>query len=193
MFKNNTIKFIVLTSSIFMSGLIMAGQPNDSGASIWKGVNHDILIFVDENKELAYSIGFDLTKLCEGSFDFRYGSDDFDDLLTQQVTNPSELISAHMLSKGDDLRTFVFKYTGASLCHDFHNYPIASGTSDTIYRNNDYFYWNSDGQNANAWGLSTHGVLENTYTSEREVFNANWKCLADNEGNYSCKTNIRLK
>lgn len=169
-----------------MSGLTMAGQPYGSGASIWRGVNHFTLAFVDEKRGLVIAFGGDIEKLCEGA------DPEMDNLQTQQVNNPSDLISANMLSKGDDVKTYVFKFDGVSLCSDFKNYPIASGTSDVIYRNNDYFWWRSDGKNANTEGLSIHGVLENTSTGERQMLNTNFKCLAK-KNDWSCVTNIRLK
>jgi len=186
MFKNNTIKCIIITSSILMSGLTMAEKPNGSGATIWRGVNQSFIYFIDEKRDLVIAFGGDMEALCEG------GNLDMDNWQTQQVNNPSDLISANILSKADDVKTYVFKYAGVGLCSDFLNYSIASGTSDLIYRNNDYFWWTSDGKNANTEGLNLHGVLENTSTGERQVLNTNYKCLAKNN-DWSCETNIRLK
>jgi len=94
-----------------------------------------------------------------GTFDEEYcaGILDFDEIIWADKVLPLKLFRLNSLNKMDDVRTTVWPFTAFD-CDLFTTVePVARGTSDLIYIDNDVFI--SENPNVNSYGVSAHGAL----------------------------------
>jgi hypothetical protein len=98
------------------------------------------------------------------------------------------------LFKGDDVRTYVYPFTPFDCNLILNVPPLAYGTSDVVWTDNNLF--GEDTNRANSWNVSAHGVLTDG-NGEEYVFQHNLHCTwigyYDDDATTKCHSKIRLR
>lgn len=188
--------FSLLILSISVSA--WATPPSDSGARVLRSEDYNWWMF--DAKGMAVFVGIDIPAFCSDAW--VVGSWQY-----QVIVNPSDIDLLMAVAKGDDLITNIYPATAfydedgnadpARLCeYDYFYGPIASGTSDAIYTDNDGMAYFNDHSRANAFGVSAHGVL---FTPEDEPvnFSGSFHCVYKIKQNpdkapQKCSSNLSL-
>jgi hypothetical protein len=127
------------------------------------------LWFRDRNAGYTLFLGVDIREFCNGV-------DDFDEFNFRDIfvpnTDPGVVDRIVSMARGDDIRAYVWSWSDPSTqgCAYYTSIdPIANGTARVIGVDNDLVMWGDpDRNNANSYGWSVHGTLEDP---EGQVYN----------------------
>ncbi len=137
----------------------------ESGAWVIRYESNIALWFNDPESGLVLTLGInDISSLCSG----RGGRDmfAFKDIYLPNADTNLRRIAEQM--KGKDITAMIWRpvpwpFTFSSFCSFYKNYgsPMAIGTVNFIYTDNDILAWAQDNKNSNAFGYKANGTLTN--------------------------------
>ncbi|MCU0235041.1 MAG: hypothetical protein MUE90_13550 [Thermoanaerobaculales bacterium] len=179
----------VVTIAFVAAPLLAQGPPVSSGPNV---VRDEVYgwwwNFADEKRGYFAIIGADAVAICSGGF---VGS--FWDL--QQNFPPADDGLIHVVLKGDDVLASVWPASileGDACGYILSFPPIAQGTLDAIYNDNDLEGFYYDHNRHNSYRLSAHGVLS-APDGESMTFSGGFHCVFDPDYiKGECKTKIVL-
>ena len=193
---------LVAVALVFAAAPVFAqGPPPTSGPFVvrgtFDGADSDWWWGIADVKRGYFSVhGVDVVSWCEGN------PSGYNIWSFQDVNLPADEGLVHALQKGDDVLTSVWPI---SVLDDFfcigileRGVPLAQGTVDMVFTDNDVWAWLFDHNRANAYGITGHGVLT-APDGERMRCNAGFRCVwqtgngnVDDPGNH-CVQKIVLK
>ena len=128
-------------------------SPGQSGPIVLRSETTMALFCADPDKGIAAVYGLDIVDFCNEIENF----DIFD---LKEVNVPSDVNRIIQLVKGKNVRTSVWPFILIDNCDQFKIAPLATGTVDLVYTNNDvYPYWSEKSKNAHVFGFTAHGKL----------------------------------
>jgi len=155
--------------------------PSESGV-VLRGETGWALAVTDFESGLQLILGTDIVEYCSGIIDF-----DVVSFMDVWVNDRPLLSKIH----GEDVRTTVWPFTDFD-CGLFTTVdPVASGVSDVVTTDNDVFGV-GDGNNANAWGFSAHGILSYASSGEPAIFSAHERLKYNNSTGFKYNNKISL-
>jgi len=169
---------IFLLSGLVISSPLYAEPPSNSGPRVFRVEGWNWFL-IDANGMVAF-VGPDVSAVCEGGLPYA-------SLQYQNIDNPADADLIMSLAKVDDAPTYVYPEAAleyldngwpdiAHLCGYHYLYgPIASGTSDGIFTDNDGKAADNFHSRVNSWGLSATGVLF-TPSDDPVSFSAGFRC-----------------
>lgn len=141
-------------------------KPGSGGATIVKYQDEYWVWFRDYNAGYSLFLGNDMREWCE--YEDNYDEFNFRDIFLPN-TDPEVVDRILGITKGDDIRAFVWAWPPQGCGYYTSTDPIAIGTARVIGVDNDIVMWaEPERKNANSFGWSVHGTLEGP---EGQVYN----------------------
>lgn len=177
--------------------IAVADPPAESGPYVvrfedapgWAG-----WVVADAKRGYFSVIGFDPYEFCSTA-----GESGIDIMSVQAVQNPQNETQYNVLLKMEDVYAAVWDWvpgTPITCSYIFTNLPIAVGTADGTYTDNDLFAnLDLDEERTNTWTLSAHGIVMDDY-DESFVLNTGFHCRWPDRTDGSsivCKQKVILK
>lgn len=141
----------LLIAPLALAGGGFGNGPENPGPIVFRFDDTAGFFLSDFKSGLGVAHGGDVVEFCQT------GSTEFDPVLVQLVDVPDDFDRAIVHLVGDDMPTTVWPFPDFD-CELFTTVdPIATGTADLIYTDNDVDV--SNNPNANSFGLSAHGKV----------------------------------
>lgn len=180
----------LLAAILFSLTPAWADLPEQSGPFVYRYESVVGGCLLDREEGVWITFGFDAVETCSGGG----STEPLDFWEIQEVYLPAEVGLLSELWKGDDIRVTLWPWlgpgTGACTCTAvLRDTPLASGTVDAMYTDNDLEAFLFDHDRYNAVGVMMHGILTDQ-SGDRIGLQARFRCVYGTDSQ-SCVSMVR--
>ena len=163
-------KMVTAAVLLGLSCVAFADPPEQSGANVVRWEGGGAWTFTDWDAGILVVFGANMDEFCSGTINF-------DVVSFMEVTIPQGPDRIKQLVKGKDVQATVWPFPFFD-CYLFTTVePIAYGTVDLIYNDNDLISWARNNKNMNAFGMNAHGNMLSTASGDALRLNFVWHAI----------------